>query len=37
MEAKVRAAMKHAEKVEEKRLKADQAALEADAKEAEKS
>ncbi len=36
MEAKVRAAMKHAEKVEEKQLKADQEALEADAKEAEK-
>ena len=37
MEAKVRAAMKHAEKIEEKKLQADQAALEAEAKEAEKS
>ena len=37
MEAKVRAAMKHAQKVEEKRLKADHAALEAEAKEAQKS
>jgi uncharacterized membrane protein len=37
MEAKVRAAMKHAQKVEEKKLKSDQAALEKEAKEAEKS
>jgi uncharacterized membrane protein len=37
MEAKVRAAMKHAQKVEEKRLKADNEALEAEAKEAQKS
>jgi uncharacterized membrane protein len=37
MEAKVRSAMKHARKVEEKRLKADQKALEAEAKEAQKS
>ena len=34
MEAKVRAAMKHAQKIEEKKLKADQKALEAEAKEA---
>jgi uncharacterized membrane protein len=37
MEAKVRAAMKHAQKVEEKKLKADQEALEKDAKEAAQS
>jgi uncharacterized membrane protein len=37
MEAKVRSAMKRAHKIEEKQLKADQKALEADAKEAEKS
>jgi len=37
MEAKVRAAMKHAQKIEEKQLKADQEALEAEAKEAQKS
>jgi uncharacterized membrane protein len=37
MEAKVRTAMKHAQKVEEKRLKADQEALEAEAKEAQGS
>jgi uncharacterized membrane protein len=35
MEAKIQAAMKHAEKVEAKQLKADQAQLEVDAKEAE--
>ena len=37
MEAKVRAAMKHAQKVEEKQLKADQEALEAEAKAAQES
>jgi uncharacterized membrane protein len=37
MEAKVRAAMKHAQKVQEKSLKADQKALEAETKEAQKS
>jgi uncharacterized membrane protein len=37
MEAKVRAAMKHAQKVEEKRLKADQEALETEAKDAQTS
>jgi uncharacterized membrane protein len=37
MEAKVRSAMKRAHKIEEKQLKADQKALEADAKEAQKS
>jgi uncharacterized membrane protein len=37
MEAKVRAAMKHAQKVQEKQLKADHDALEAEAKEAQKS
>jgi uncharacterized membrane protein len=37
MEAKVRAAMKHAQKVEEKRLKADHEALEAEAKDAQKA
>jgi uncharacterized membrane protein len=37
MEAKVRAAMSHAQKVEEKKLKADQEALEKDAAEAKKS
>ena len=37
MDAKVRAAMKRARKVEEKQLKADQKQLEADAKEAQKS
>ena len=34
MEAKVKAAMKHAQKIEEKQLKADQKALEAEAKAA---
>ena len=37
MEAKVRAAMKRARKIEEKQLKADQKQLEADASEAQKS
>ena len=37
MQAKVRSAMKRAEKVEEKQLKADQAAIEADAAESQKS
>jgi uncharacterized membrane protein len=37
MEAKVRSAMKRAQKVEEKRLKADQNEIEADAVEAQKS
>jgi uncharacterized membrane protein len=37
MEAKVRSAMKRAQKIEEKRLKADQKELEADAVEAQKS
>ena len=37
MEAKVRDAMKHAQKVQEKQLKSDQDALEAEAKEAQKS
>ncbi len=37
MEAKVRSAMKHAKKVQEKQLKADQKALEAEAAEAQKS
>ena len=37
MEAKVRSAMKRAQKVEEKQLKADQKELEADAAEAQKS
>jgi uncharacterized membrane protein len=37
MEAKIRLAMKRAQKVQEKRLKADQKALEADAKEAQAS
>jgi uncharacterized membrane protein len=37
MEAKVRSAMKRAQKVEEKRLKADQKEIEADAAEAQKS
>ena len=37
MEAKVRAAMKRARKIEEKQLKADQEQLEADASEAQKS
>jgi uncharacterized membrane protein len=37
MEAKVRAAMKRARKIEEKQLKADQKQLEADAAEAQKS
>ncbi len=37
MEAKVRSAMKHAQKVEEKKMKADQKALEAEAKEASTS
>lgn len=37
MEAKVRAAMKHAKKVQEKQLKSDQKALEAEAAEAQKS
>lgn len=37
MEAKVRSAMKRARKVEEKQLKADQKAIEADAAEAQKS
>jgi uncharacterized membrane protein len=37
MQSKVEAAMKRAEKVQEKQLKADQAAIEKDAKEAEKS
>ena len=37
MEAKVRSAMKHAQKVEEKKMKADQKALEAEAKDAQKS
>ena len=37
MEAKVDKAMKHAQKVEAKQLKADQKAVEADAKEAEKA
>ena len=36
MEARVDAAMKKAEKVEKKQLKADNVAIEADAKEAEK-
>ena len=37
MEAKVRAAMKHAQKVEEKQLKSDQKELEAEAKAAQAS
>jgi uncharacterized membrane protein len=37
MEAKVRDAMKRAEKIQEKQLKADQDAIEADAKEAQKA
>ena len=37
MEAKVESAMKHAQKVEEKQMKADQKALEAEAKEASTS
>jgi hypothetical protein len=37
MQAKVEAAMKRAQKVEAKQLKADQKALEAEAKEAESS
>lgn len=37
MEAKVRDAMKHAQKVQEKQLKSDQDALEAEAEEAQKS
>ena len=37
MEARVDEAMKKAEKVEKKQLKADNAAIEADAKEAEKA
>jgi uncharacterized membrane protein len=37
MQAKVRAAMKHAQKVQEKQLKADQKALEAEAKDAQKA
>ena len=37
MEAKVRDAMKHAQKVQEKQLKSDQDALEAEAKEAQKA
>jgi hypothetical protein len=37
MEAKVRAAMKRAQKVQEKKLKADQKAIEDDAKEAQSS
>ncbi len=37
MQAKVRAAMKHAQKVQEKQLKADQETLEAEAKDAQKS
>ena len=37
MEAKVRSAMKRAQKIEEKQLKADQKELEADAAEAQKS
>jgi uncharacterized membrane protein len=37
MEAKVRAAMKHAQKVQEKQLEADQEALENEAKDAQKS
>ena len=37
MEAKVRSAMKRAQKIEEKQLKADQKEIETDAAEAQKS